>query len=57
MIGAFSLAIGLGVKPGGEADRCANEMTKFLPELRRELRSPVRDNVGRKAVYLKDMID
>ena len=50
LVGTFSLAVGLRVVPGGQADRGPNPSAKGLPHLGRELGTTVRDDVHRNTM-------
>lgn len=57
LIGAFGLAICLGVKIGRETGRGPNQVAKLLPKLGGELGTPVRNYIGRKTVKFENMIN
>lgn len=55
LVNVLRLAVALWVEAGGEADLGTSGRAKLLPHPRRELRTPVRDNVHRNALKPKNM--
>lgn len=56
LVSALGLSIGLRVKTGRETGRGSDKATKLPPEQRRELRTPIGDNVRGETMNLENLV-